>query len=272
LDRPSAAKTGTTTNFHDNWTIGYTPQVVVGVWVGNTNYLPMRDITGLTGAAPIWHQFMRSILVNYPVKIFNKPDGMINIEICHPSGMLATSICPNKRFEWFIDGTQPIMADDLFGEIMIDLRTGKRSSADTPVDFMERKTIINLPESAEEWAHNHGFLLLSEVTKLNGTNSNHLNDHPLHIQYPADRSIFRLSNQIPIDNQSIKIVLYANNPVNQITLWINDQPIANLNTPPYEYWWVPQTGDYRLWATTTTEENTTFSSQIISFTVLPAMK
>jgi membrane peptidoglycan carboxypeptidase len=50
LDRPAAVKTGTTTNYHDNWTVGYTPDLVVGVWVGNTTHEAMSDVTGLTGA------------------------------------------------------------------------------------------------------------------------------------------------------------------------------------------------------------------------------
>ncbi len=59
LDRTAAVKTGTTTNFHDNWTIGYTPDLLVGVWVGNSNYEAMKNVTGVTGAAPIWNETMR---------------------------------------------------------------------------------------------------------------------------------------------------------------------------------------------------------------------
>ena len=62
LDRTAAVKTGTTTNFHDNWTIGYTPDLLVGVWVGNSGYEAMHNVTGLTGAAPIWNEVMRQLL------------------------------------------------------------------------------------------------------------------------------------------------------------------------------------------------------------------
>ena len=75
LDRPAAVKTGTTSNFHDNWTVGYTPDLVVGVWSGNTNYEPMREVNGLSGAAPIWHQFMRTVLAEQPVHEFVRPTG-----------------------------------------------------------------------------------------------------------------------------------------------------------------------------------------------------
>ena len=54
-----AVKTGTTNDFRDNWTIGFTPDVAIGVWVGNADYTPMIDTSGLTGAAPIWAEAMQ---------------------------------------------------------------------------------------------------------------------------------------------------------------------------------------------------------------------
>ena len=64
LSRPAAAKTGTITDFRDNWTIGFTRQLVVGVWAGNADGTIMRDVTGLTGAAPIWHEFMETVMAD----------------------------------------------------------------------------------------------------------------------------------------------------------------------------------------------------------------
>src|SRR5262249_41916834 len=58
LSHPAAAKTGTTNDFTDNWTLGYTPQIVTGVWAGNADHSPMVNVIGVTGAAPIWHDFM----------------------------------------------------------------------------------------------------------------------------------------------------------------------------------------------------------------------
>ena len=59
LPFPVAAKTGTSNDFRDNWTLGYTPDLVTGVWIGNADYTPMVNTTGLSGAAPIWSQFMQ---------------------------------------------------------------------------------------------------------------------------------------------------------------------------------------------------------------------
>ena len=64
ISRPAAAKTGTTTDYRDNWTVGYTPYLVAGVWAGNSDGHPMRDASGVTGAAPIWHTFMEAVLAD----------------------------------------------------------------------------------------------------------------------------------------------------------------------------------------------------------------
>jgi penicillin-binding protein 1C len=59
---PAAVKTGTTNSFRDNWTVGYTKYLLAGVWVGNSDGRPMRNTTGVTGAAPIWHDFMEAVV------------------------------------------------------------------------------------------------------------------------------------------------------------------------------------------------------------------
>lgn len=64
LSRPAAAKTGTTTNFRDNWTMGYTKYLVAGVWAGNNDGRPMRNADGITGAGPIWNKFMEGVLAD----------------------------------------------------------------------------------------------------------------------------------------------------------------------------------------------------------------
>ncbi|MCX6046151.1 MAG: transglycosylase domain-containing protein [Chloroflexi bacterium] len=64
LSRPAAVKTGTTNDFRDNWTIGFTKYLVTGVWAGNSNGQPMVNSTGISGAAPIWHDFMEAVIAD----------------------------------------------------------------------------------------------------------------------------------------------------------------------------------------------------------------
>ncbi len=107
LSRPAAAKTGTTTDWRDNWTIGYTPHLVCGVWVGNSDGSPMRHVSGITGAGPIWHDFMEEALEQKPGDEFPLPSGMVWRDICTISGLLVNPDCPSRRREVFIAGTEP---------------------------------------------------------------------------------------------------------------------------------------------------------------------
>ncbi|MER3459447.1 MAG: penicillin-binding protein, partial [Chloroflexota bacterium] len=76
LSRPAAAKTGTTNDFRDNWTVGYTPQLVTAVWVGNNDNSEMKNVSGIAGAAPIWHDFMEYALKDEPVQTWAPPPGV----------------------------------------------------------------------------------------------------------------------------------------------------------------------------------------------------
>jgi membrane peptidoglycan carboxypeptidase len=108
LSRPAAVKTGTTDDFRDNWTLGYTSQLVTGVWVGNADNAPMRGTTGITGAAPIWHDFMEEALKPLPVDPLPAPSGIERVAIARTTGALWTEDCADVRVEEvFAPGTAP---------------------------------------------------------------------------------------------------------------------------------------------------------------------
>jgi 1A family penicillin-binding protein len=89
LSRPAAAKTGTTNDFRDNWTVGYTPSVATAVWVGNNDHSAMENVDGITGAAPIWHDYMEMALNGTPVEQFTLPAGVVTDHVCTFDGGLA---------------------------------------------------------------------------------------------------------------------------------------------------------------------------------------
>jgi 1A family penicillin-binding protein len=89
LSRPAAAKTGTTNDFRDNWTVGYTPQIATAVWVGNNDHTAMNNVDGITGAAPIWHDYMEGALSGLPVVDFTQPAGVTLAKVCKSDGGLA---------------------------------------------------------------------------------------------------------------------------------------------------------------------------------------
>jgi penicillin-binding protein 1C len=103
---PVAVKTGTSQAYHDNWTIGYTKDVTVGVWVGNFNRTPLKSSTGVTGAAPIFHAVMIAATqrlhgaAGFDARaIVAVPDGIVEREVCALSGMPANPWCPARQRE-----------------------------------------------------------------------------------------------------------------------------------------------------------------------------
>jgi len=109
LPFPCAVKTGTSGNFRDNWAIGYTPHYTVGVWVGNFDGKPMRNVSGVSGAGPLFRDIMLLLEKRDKGRNFNFtiPEGLMEIYVCPRSGMLVHPSCPGKIKEIFVKGTEP---------------------------------------------------------------------------------------------------------------------------------------------------------------------
>jgi 1A family penicillin-binding protein len=111
-ERPAAGKTGTTDDYRDAWFIGYTPQMITGVWAGYDKPKPMgRGFTGGAICAPIWGRFMRSALAEKPAVDFPKPDSVVSVLIDPTTGDLATPDSPKRQEEFYVMGTQPTVYD-----------------------------------------------------------------------------------------------------------------------------------------------------------------
>ena len=110
-----SVKTGTTDEKRDNWAIGYTPSYVVGVWVGNNDNSPMNQAiaSGVTGASPIWHDIMASVLKGKPSEFPSKPDDVISLQIDALGGGLPHGGQPT-RSEYFIKGTEPTAESPIY--------------------------------------------------------------------------------------------------------------------------------------------------------------
>jgi 1A family penicillin-binding protein len=92
--RTAAVKTGTTNDFRDSWTIGYTPSLVVGTWVGNTDNSPMLRVAGALGAGAIWTEFMDQALKGRPNERFAVPPGLSRTRVCGVTDLLITGSSP----------------------------------------------------------------------------------------------------------------------------------------------------------------------------------
>jgi penicillin-binding protein 1C len=155
-DRKVAAKTGTTNGFKDNWTVGFTPQLTVGVWVGNTDNESMQNVTGLDGAAPIWNAVMSRYHEGQPAVWYNQPPGLVSRAVCMPSGLLPTDTCQNQRSEIFIAGTEPTLPDNIWQPFELDKTTGKLALPSTPPENRETRVYQILPQEAADWVRENG--------------------------------------------------------------------------------------------------------------------
>ena len=108
--RPIAGKTGTTQNWSDAWTVGFTPQITTAVWFGfdERGHSLGVELTGATSAGMSWAEFMKAAHKDLPVEEFGRPaSGLVEANVCDASGLLPTRYCPRSIKEIFLAGTEP---------------------------------------------------------------------------------------------------------------------------------------------------------------------
>ncbi len=185
-DRPSGKKTGTSEPFEDSkeigetWTFGYTPDLVSGIWAGNSDNSPIEGIYSTTIAWKAWRDFMEYAHDYYGLeaKNFVQPAGIESRELCWPSGRLPSELCPeihryNGLYAFDVLATHDLeeLQDTWWQEVEIDSRTGLRATEDTPPAFIRREVRLVLPDeeieewdNIEEWARGYGVLHLLAPT------------------------------------------------------------------------------------------------------------
>lgn len=162
-DRPAAVKTGTTNDYRDAWTMGYTPDLAVGVWVGNADYTAMQRLAGSLGAAPIWQAVMVQGLQGRPASQFTEPAGMLRAQVCAESGTQPSEACPSRREEIFAANQGPLPAGyDLWQRVAVDRVTGQLATDFTPQDRVEMRDVMVFPERYRAWAEAHGYPILGQ--------------------------------------------------------------------------------------------------------------
>jgi len=300
LTRPAAAKTGTTTDWRDNWTIGYTPQLVAGVWVGNADNEPMHNVSGITGAAPIWHDLMEEVLRGKPVLDFEQPPGLLRQEICADSGLLpfmmtsevtagmgaASPIrCPKTITEIFIQGTEPKDYDDWHIRVRIDGRNGLLASSTCPEEYVLLRDCTLYPPEAQEWARSKGvpqppatYSPLcppeNDLVALRDFTATPLDPSPqpkgcLILSSPDQGAIYRIVKGMPLEHQKIKVALYAacDAQVKPVAMLVDGKPFAQLTAPPFETFWTLSPGTHSFSATALDASGKELSSNEVSITV-----
>jgi membrane peptidoglycan carboxypeptidase len=160
-----SVKTGTTNDFKDNWTIGFTPSVLVTTWVGNDDNTPMSGlVSGITGAAPIWNDIMSYLLKDRPPEPISRPANVIQKQVCSDTGLLPPpagggASC-STRLEYFVKGTEPGMTQPGTQDVPVDKGT-QDLPAKGQTDNLETKSeVIYTDPTGDRYCLtcNHAFL------------------------------------------------------------------------------------------------------------------
>lgn len=249
VNRPAAAKTGTTSDFRDNWTVGYTPDLVVGVWVGNADNRSMRDVSGITGAAPIWHDVIEEALSGRPPRRFVRPEALVQAEVCLPSGLKPTARCARRRLEWFKPGTEPSTEDTYYRAVPVCANTGIpiAMTGCTNGVLVERVYEFPPPEVIP-WAREHGVNLLPETAGSVATPGAATSTAgAVRITRPDHGLTVRISRSLPESVQALTIEVHVTSqPVDAVRIEIDGAALTTIATSPYRATWSLREGTHRI--------------------------
>lgn len=155
-DRPAAVKTGTSNEWRDAWAIGYTPDITVGVWVGNSDNTPMQEIAGVNGAGVIWRDLMELYHRNRPVREFTRPEGVVEAVLCNDTGVIVTDGSCAGKSEYFLAGSTPTQRDVQYITVRVADDGNCLAASYTPPDQVRERRFAVYPAEFQEWARNAG--------------------------------------------------------------------------------------------------------------------
>jgi len=240
IGEPVVVKTGTTKDFRDNWAFGYTSDFVLGVWVGNADNSTMYGVSGVSGAVPIWHDVMAYRYRDRDALAFAWPAGIVDRDICTTSGLLATPLCPKRRLEHFIVGTEPTSADDWYRAVQIDLATGAVATSACGAETVTQIFLVPPPEY-RLWVDREG-IDQPPGEDCEGNSSPYASSDRQTIVSPLDGETIRIHPHVALEAQRVPFVAGAS--CGGACRWrLNGEEIV---TPDETYLWESSPGAYTL--------------------------
>ena len=235
-----AAKTGTSKGFRDNWTAGFTPSVTVAVWVGNFDGTPMADVSGITGAGPLFHAVMEAAMESrprerLPLSVADAGrEGLERVEVCALSGALAGSHCPHRLIEW-----RPVGGDRsgcaMHVRVDVDRRNGLRAGPGCgggpeveerdferlPSEYLDWARATERPLEPTEWSP---FCPGDALEPVAGGAS-------VRIVYPLAGAHFIIDPDRPRDAQRLDVQVVGPPSAHGPTLLVDGKPVTQLTQP-----------------------------------------
>lgn len=213
LPFPAAVKTGTSSDYRDTWTVGFTTKYTVAVWVGNFDSAPMQKVSGVMGAAPLWNRIMLHLHEQQEPKPFQAPTGLVQRPICALSGARPTPACPAVVQEY-------LFAEDL---------AAYEQEGDRFFPTVQGKPQFKLPAEYNEW-------LAQQSKKLSSTTA-----MGLRIVSPRSGDLFVIGKNDSAQRLEFKV---AGTSKTSLDWRLNGQPLAVSSSS--SFFWKPQAGTWTL--------------------------
>lgn len=249
--RTVAVKTGTTNDKRDNWTVGWTPQVVVGVWVGNNDNTEMKQVaSGVSGASPIWRRIIQAALDGKPSLGFAAPDGIITAEVDLVSGYRAHDDFPS-RTEYFIKGTEPTGEDPVHTKLKLCREQDKLATVARVAqgDYEEKEFFVFKDEdpistdgvnrwqqSIDEWLSTQADSRYHPPTEYCGDQE----EMAVIIQEPGNEQ------QIDQSEVKVKAKVISANKITKVEFFIDGEKKDEVTSKPYEKVFTLDDGTYTI--------------------------
>lgn len=262
FDFDVAVKTGTSKGFRDNWVVGYTRAVTVGVWAGNFDGSPMNGTSGITGAGPLFHAVMDAAMrgrADRPLAIGEGDEpthGLQRVEVCALSGMAPGPACSHRVYEWMPAEAKAALEPCSFhARVVVDRANGLLAGPSCPRgETMTRDVEVYPPEYAE-WATQAGRPLLRESSPRcplaadrvpsEGGDGDARGEPGLRIAHVVDGARFALDPETPSALQRVDLTVVAPPRVRTVRLRVDGRVVGE-QTAPYAFAWPLEEGEHVL--------------------------
>ncbi|PID57049.1 penicillin-binding protein 1C [candidate division KSB3 bacterium] len=245
----TAVKTGTSKDYRDNWTVGFTREYTVGVWVGNFDGSSMRKVSGISGAAPIYRDVMLALYQDYtpPDFLADLPKGIVQARICPLSGKLVHEDCPHGIDELFLEETVPSEACDMHRAYWVDSRDGLLTREDAP--FAVKTVFIHFPPLYQSWAREMRYPLPpTEPSPLSAAVDNAEKELPrVRIVHPNDGDVYAIDPILRREFQSVQLSAVASAGTSALQ-WYIDGELWEQVVAPFHSDWPLVPGTHRIYA------------------------
>lgn len=237
LPFPCAAKTGTSKDFRDNWTLGYTSEYVVGVWVGNFDGSPMHRVSGISGSGPLFRDIMLMLHRSDPAPL-PVPDGLARCEICPESGKRRGRFCPNGVSELFDARAVPSGTCDVHRAVLVDRKSGEPATGTADPENVVEQVFEYREPTYWPWMEANGIELPPMADLQPGSGR-------VAVLFPDRGDVFKLDPDVARERQCI-LLKAGVRPGTSRVVWEMDGQELGTAERPYTLFWQLEPGRHRV--------------------------